>query len=67
MHEVIGPDVVRPLGTQPDARAVVEPQTTPLRLTRGHLQPLEPPQPLDTLVVDLPARPAQQGRNPAYP
>ena len=25
MHEVIGPDVVRPLGAQPDAGAVVQP------------------------------------------
>lgn len=30
-----------------------------------HLQPLPLPQPLDALVIDLPARLAQQGRNAA--
>ena len=63
MDEVIGPDVVRPLGTQPDAGAVVQPQTVPLRLFLGHLQPLAPPQALDPLVVDLPAGDTQQGRD----
>ena len=55
MHEVIGPDMVGPLGAQPDAGAVVQPETAPLRLLAGHLQPLAPPQALDPLVVDLPA------------
>ena len=64
MHEVVGPDVVRPLGTQPDAGAVVQPEPTPLRLFAGHLQPLASPQALDPLVVDLPAGVPQQGRNP---
>ena len=64
MHEVIGPDVIRPLGAQPDAGAVIEPKPAPLRLFLGHLQPLAPPQALDPLVVDLPAGVAQQGRDP---
>ena len=64
MHEVVGPDVVRPLGTQADAGAVVQPEPTPLRLFAGHLQPLASPQALDPLVVDLPAGVPQQGRNP---
>ena len=51
MHEVIGPDMVRPLGAQPDAGSVVEPEPAPLRLLAGHLQPLAPPQALDSLVV----------------
>ena len=65
MHEVIGPYVVGPLGAQPDARTVVQPQTSPLRLFAGHLQPIAPPQALDPLVVDLPAGVAQQGGDPA--
>lgn len=56
--------MVRPLGAQPDAGAVVQPQTAPLRLFAGHLQPLAPPQALDPLVVDLPAGVAQQGGDP---
>ena len=54
----------RPVGAQPDAEAVVEPQTAPLRLLPRHLQPLAPPQVLDPLVVDLPAGVAQQGGDP---
>ena len=65
MHEVIGPDMVRPLGAQPDAGTVVQPQTSPLRLFAGHLQPLAPPQALNPLVVDLPAGVAQQSRDPS--
>ena len=56
--------MVRPIGAQPDAGAVVEPQTASLRLFGGHLQPLAPPQALDPLVVDLPAGVAQQGGDP---
>ena len=37
MHEVIGPDMVRPLGAQPDAGSVDEPEPAPLRLLAGHL------------------------------
>ena len=56
--------MVGPLGTQPNTGSVVEPQTSPLRLFAGHLQPLAPPDPLDPLVVDLPAGVAQQGGDP---
>ena len=65
MNEVVGPDVVSPLRAQLDTRSVVEPQTTPFRLVSGHLQPLAPPQPLNPLVVDLPAPLAQQRCNPS--
>ncbi len=37
----------------------------PSRLLRWHFQPLTPPQTLDALVVDLPARISQQGGDPA--
>ena len=43
MEEVVGPDMVRPLGTQPDAGAVVQPERAPLRLLGEHLQSLAPP------------------------
>ena len=48
------------LGPESDAGAVVQPETTALRLPGGHLQPLALPDPLDPLVVDYPARLAQQ-------
>ena len=43
-----------------DAGSIRQPQTPTLRLLVRHLQPLAPPDPLDTLVVDQPSRPAQQ-------
>ena len=49
--------VLRP---QPDARSVGQPQPAALGLLCGNLQPLAPPDPLDPLVVDYPARLAQQ-------
>ena len=48
------------LGPEADAGAVVQPQTAPLRLPWGNLQPLAPPDPFDPLVVDEPSSPAQQ-------
>ena len=63
LRAVVGADVAR--NAAPDAGAVVELQTPPLRLFAGHLQPLAPPQALDPLVVDLPAGFAQQGGDPA--
>ncbi len=51
MHKVIGSDMVGPLGAEPDAGYVVEPEPAPLRLLAGHLQPLAPPQAFDPLVV----------------
>ena len=53
------------VGTQPDAGAVVQPQTAPFGLLPGHFQPLAPPQALDPLVVDLPAGVTQRGRDAA--
>ena len=48
------------LGPQPDARSVVQPETAALGLLGRDLQPLASPDPLDPLVVDQPAGPAQQ-------
>jgi hypothetical protein len=60
LEKVVGPDVVRALGPQPDARSVRQPQSAALRLPGGNFQPLASPDPLDPFVVDQPAGPAQQ-------
>src|SRR3954451_3115640 len=60
LDEVVRPDVVGALGPQRDARSVIQPQTPALGLLGRDLQPLAPPDPLDPLIVDQPAGPAQQ-------
>ncbi len=59
-HEVIAPDMVAPFRTEPDAGAVVEPQTPLLSLFLWHFQPFTPPDPFHALVVHVPARAVQQ-------
>src|SRR6478609_2640420 len=63
LEEVVGPDVVGALGPQPDAGSVIQPQPGALGLPGGDLQPLASPDALDPLVVDQPARLAQQRGN----
>ena len=60
LDEVVGPDMIAVLGPEADAGAVVQPQAATLRLSGRNLQPLASPDPLDPLVVDQPASPAQQ-------
>jgi len=48
------------LRPQPDARSVGQPEPAALGLLMGDLQPLALPNTLDPLVVDCPARLAQQ-------
>ena len=60
LDEVIGPHVIAVLGPQPDAGAVIQPETAALRLPGGYLQPLASPDPLDPFGIDEPAGPAQQ-------
>jgi hypothetical protein len=60
LDEVVGPDMIAVLGPQPNARSVGQPEPAALRLLRGNLQPLTLPDTLDPLVVDYPARLAQQ-------
>jgi hypothetical protein len=60
LDKVVRPDVVGALRSEPDARSVREPQTGAFGLPGGDLQPLASPDPLDPLVVDQPAGPAQQ-------
>ena len=60
LDEVVGPDVIAVLGTQPDAGSVRQPEPAALGLFMGDLQPLALPDPLDPFVVDDPARLLQQ-------
>ena len=60
LDEIVGPDVIGALCSEPDARSVIHPQASALRLPGGDLQPLASPDPLDPLVVNQPAGPAQQ-------
>jgi len=53
LHEVIGPDVVRPFRPEPDAGAVVQPETTTLLLFLRDFEPLAPPDPLDPAVSQV--------------
>src|SRR5215468_8756288 len=61
LKEVVGPHVVRALGSEPNARSVIQPQAGALGLPRGDLQPLASPDPLDPLVVDQPAPESRTG------
>jgi hypothetical protein len=56
LHEIIRPDMVRPLGTQPNARTVIEPQPLAFGLFGWNFQPFAPPDPFYPLIIDLPAR-----------
>ena len=60
LDEVVGPDMIAVLGSEPDAGSVGEPQPAALGLLVRDLQPLASPDPLDPLIVDQPAGPAQQ-------
>jgi hypothetical protein len=63
LDEVVGPDVVRPLRSEPDAGAVCQPQSPFLGLLGWHLEPFPAPDPLDALDVHRPARGAQESRD----
>ena len=56
LDEVIGPDVVGAFRPEPDAGAVIEPEAALLQLFPGDFQPFALPDPLNPLVVHLPAR-----------
>ena len=56
----VGPDVIPPFRFAPDAGPIPVQQPALLRLARGHLQPLAPPDPRDPPVMDEPARRHQQ-------
>src|SRR5262249_42339775 len=60
LDKVVGPDMIALLRPQPNARSVGQPEPAALGLLMGDLQPLALPDTLDPLVVDRPARLAQQ-------
>src|SRR5262249_39362123 len=60
LDKVVGPDMIALLRPQPNARSVGQPEPAALGLLMGNLEPLTLPDTLDPLVVDCPARPAQQ-------
>src|SRR5215475_7356787 len=63
LDKVAAPDVIAVLRAQPDARSVSQPQPASFGLLIGDLQPLASPDALDPLVIDDPARLAQQPCN----
>lgn len=63
--EVVAPNVIAPFRSEPDARAVVEPQPAPRALLLGNLQALPSPDAPDTVYADGPAIVMKQGRDPA--
>src|SRR5690606_37554789 len=65
LDKVIRPDMVRVLGPKPDARSVIQPETSSFRLLLRNLQPLPPPDALDTFGVHRPALRPQHRRDPA--
>jgi len=52
-HEVEAPDVVAVPGTQPDTRAVGEPEPAALGLLLRDFQPLTAPDPLNPVLANL--------------
>jgi hypothetical protein len=60
LDEVVGPNMIALLRPQSDARSVGQPEPAALGLLRWDLQPLASPDALDPLVVDDPARLAQE-------
>ena len=60
LDKVVGPDMIAVLRPQPNARSVGQPEPAALGLLVGNLQPLTLPDTLDPLVVDDPARLAQE-------
>jgi hypothetical protein len=65
LNEIVGPDMVRPARPQPDAGAISEPETAPLGLLPGDLQPLPSPYALDPLGIDPPTLGLEQRGDPA--
>jgi hypothetical protein len=55
LDKVVTPDMVGILRPQPDARSVIEPEPSSLRLLLRYFQPLLPPDPLHPFAVHPPA------------
>jgi hypothetical protein len=61
MYEVLAPDIVSILWTQPATRTFIESQTMTFRLFRRDFQTFSPPQSGDPFDIHEPAIPTQQG------
>jgi hypothetical protein len=64
-HEVIAPHMVRVHRSEAHTRTIVEPQPASWLLLFGYLQPFTTPDPLDSVLADLPARSLEQRRDSA--
>jgi len=53
------------LRAEPDARSVIEPETSPFRLFLVDFQPFAPPDPIDPFLVHMPAVSPEQGGDAA--
>ena len=65
LDKVISPDMMAPARSKPDTGTIIQPETTPLGLSRRHLQPFSPPDPRDPFGIHMPPLGTQQGRDPA--
>lgn len=64
-HEVVAPDVIAAFRSQPNARAVVQPQPPAWSLFLGNLQALPAPDAADAVLANIPPGFVEQGRDPA--
>lgn len=67
LDEVIGPDMVRAFRSEPDAGPVIQPRPGPLCLFLWDFEPFLSPDPLNPLVVHMPARVVAQPGDHAIP
>ena len=63
MDEVIAPNVIAMLGTEPHTGTIIEPEPPAFRLTLRYLQTLLPPKTFYPFVINLPAVIVQQRDN----
>jgi hypothetical protein len=62
--KIVGPDMIAPLRSEPDARTVIEPQPASWPLFPGYFEPLTPPDALHTITTHIPSRILQQRLDP---
>jgi hypothetical protein len=62
-HEVVAPNVIRPLWPQPHARSIVQPQPRSRPLFLRHFEPFTTPDALHPIFAYVPASTLQQRRN----
>ena len=67
MYEVIAPDVIAMLRTEPYTGTIIEPESSAFRLTLWYLQTFPPPESFYPFVINLPTVIAQQRCNTSVP